>query len=262
MLLSGSVYSKVLEMDSGISVITPSPAAPRPWKVAYVLHGLCGSHRNWNDYTLLPLYARELPVAFVMPDVGRSFYSDMKCGQRFFTYVPEELPEICAATFNISAAPGDTYVFGGSMGGYGALRCALARPDRFGGCCALSSACLFLQERIAQMSALGNLDLVREQLGPQLVRDFQGILGEELTPRPQDELLTLARAAAASGLMPKFYSCCGTEDDLRDDNARFAAAMRELGFDFTYEERAGGHKWEFFDQALKAGIEFFFGNIS
>ncbi len=42
-------------------------------------------------------------AVFVMPEVARSFYADMKYGLKYFTYVTEELPNICKTVFRISA---------------------------------------------------------------------------------------------------------------------------------------------------------------
>ena len=58
MRLTGTVYAKTLEMDTGISIVTPDHFQPKePYKVAYLLHGLCGSSRTWLEYSMLPVYA-------------------------------------------------------------------------------------------------------------------------------------------------------------------------------------------------------------
>jgi S-formylglutathione hydrolase len=48
---------------------------------------------------------------------------------RMYSYVTHELPEIIAA--DLPAKPGATGIFGHSMGGHGALVCALRNPDRY-----------------------------------------------------------------------------------------------------------------------------------
>lgn len=258
MILRGSTHSLALEMETGITVVTPPNPEDRPMRVAYLLHGLFGSHGDWTDFTLLPRYALDRDIVFVMPEAGRSFYADMTYGQRFYTYVADELPELCLKTFNISSAREDTAVLGGSMGGYGALKCALGRPERFGLCGAFASACLFLGKQVTELGAM-ELDVVRERMGDQLVRDFQAILGESVRPRREDEALALAEAAAFGPFRPRVYACCGDADDLRAENAAFAAEMTRLGFDYTYEEWAGGHDWTFFGQALARSLDFLFG---
>lgn len=48
---------------------------------------------------------------------------------RMYSYVTNELPELVAA--NLPVQPGATGIFGHSMGGHGALVCALRNPDRY-----------------------------------------------------------------------------------------------------------------------------------
>lgn len=259
MILRGSVYSKILEMETGIAFLLPRPPdAGRPAKVAYLLHGLGGNSGSWLDRTLLSVYAKEKDILFVMPEVGRSFYTDMKYGQRFFSYIADELPDICARTFRISAERADTAVFGGSMGGYGALKVALSRPERYGFCCPIASACLYLGEQIEEVAGYGSMEIITQYLGAQLVRDFQAILGTSFAVGDRERVTSLARAVPPE-LRPRIYSACGAEDDLARINRRFRDEMAALGYAITYEEWAGGHDWLFFDGALRRGLESWLG---
>ena len=260
MMLRGDVFSQTLEMETGITILTPPTGMGKPpYRVVYLLHGLSGRSGDWLDYTMLPVFAREYEVVFIMPEVGRSFYTDMRYGQQFFSYVVDELPLLSRTYFNISARREDTAVIGNSMGGYGALKCALTKPDSFGMCCALASACLFLKERTGGLTELGDIEKVRAAIGEQLVRDFQGAFGEGMEIGPEADIMTLARAAATGKNKPRIYSACGADDDLVDDNRKFRDEMLALGFDFTYEEWAGSHDWRFFNTALELALRFCFG---
>mgnify|MGYP002341754989 CR=1 FL=1 len=115
MRLSGSVYSKILDMDTGLTIVTPNKLREGKYKVVYLLHGLCGNDRSWLDYSMLPAYAAKGDTVYVMPDAGRSFYSNMKYGFDYQRYVTEELPVICRNMFNISAAREDTGIMGCSF---------------------------------------------------------------------------------------------------------------------------------------------------
>lgn len=259
MILRGSVFSKVLEMETGITVVAPNGLKTgEKFQVAYLLHGLCGSNGDWANYTMLPVYANDYNVVFIMPEVGRSFYSDMKYGQRFFSYITEELPEICKNVFNISGRTEDTAVIGASMGGYGALKCALAKPEQYGYCCAFSSACLFLKEGLDNQRENGETKAFKAAYTEQLIRDFRSIFGDNLEWNPQDEILELAKKINGQKVKPKIYSVCGNEDYLRGDNARFADEMKKLDFDLTYQEWPGSHDWYFFDEALRKALKFCF----
>ena len=58
---------------------------------------------------------------------------------RMFDYVSAELPELVYANF--PADPERTGIFGHSMGGHGALICAMKRPERFRSCSAFAPIC-------------------------------------------------------------------------------------------------------------------------
>ena len=119
MLAKMTVFSHVLDKSCDITVVGPKKLEDtRPMKVTYLLHGLTGNDANWVQYTQLPLWAREGNTLFILPDAGRSWYTDAEYGQRYFTYIARELPNTCRGLFNISGRREDTAVMGNSMGGY------------------------------------------------------------------------------------------------------------------------------------------------
>ena len=204
MILRGSVSSKVLKMDTGITIVAPNDfQTGHPYQVAYLLHGLYGNNSNWADNTMLPVYANDYPVIFIMPEVARSLYTDMRYGLKYFTYITDELPDICKSIFNISADRADTAVIGGSMGGYGALKCALSRPEQYGICCAFSSAFLFLKEYLDRQRENGTAKEFKATYGEQLIIDFNAAFGDDLKWSPQDEILELAKMANKQSVKPR-----------------------------------------------------------
>ncbi len=257
MILRGTVFSETLGMETSIAVIAPSSReTDEPRRLVYLLHGLCGNSNDWLNYTMLPNYVGKHNICVVMPEVGRSFYANMKFGLDYFSYVAEELPEICLAAFNIETKREDTAVMGGSMGGYGALKCALTYPERYGFCAAFAPACLFFKSQYTAMKAQG-MDKVREMLGERLARDFAAMLGPDGEPADSDDLGALAQKIAASDFRPRIYAACGEEDDLLEDNRKFSHRLREAGFNFEYQEWQGAHDWRFFDEALRRGLDRF-----
>jgi S-formylglutathione hydrolase FrmB len=204
---------------------------------------------------MLQGFGREYNVLFVMPEVGRSFYADMKHGYNYFTYISEELPEICRKVFNISAKREDTAIIGCSMGGYGALKCALTKPDQYGFCGAISAACLFIDEHLNGLRK--NTDYWLKNGGPEaeaILRDFYAIFGTDLSFTEGDEIIKLARKVAPRSVQPKIYAVCGTEDNLQKENIRFKEQVEKLNLDYTYEEWSGIHDWQFFSDALKKAL--------
>jgi S-formylglutathione hydrolase FrmB len=191
-----------------------------------------------------------------MPEVVRSFYTDMKYGQKFFTYVSEELPAICRSVFNITSERENTAVIGASIGGYGALKCALSKPEQYGFCGAFSSACLFLKEGLESMRSPEAVKEVTDAFGEQLVIDFKAIYGEQLEWSPRNDILELAKKVSQQSIQPKIYYACGTEDFFHADSLRFWDEMSKLNLDFTYDEWPGGHDWIFFNEAIRRALEF------
>jgi S-formylglutathione hydrolase FrmB len=61
----------------------------------------------------------------------------------------------------------------------------------------------------------------------------------------------LAKKASNSAIKPRLYQFCGTEDFLYADNLRFRDAIHPLGFDYTYAETSGDHKWIYWDQQIQ-----------
>ena len=60
MILRGNVFSKVLEMETGISILFSNNFdRSQDYKVIYLIHGMCGDSSNWIDYTMLPVYAND-----------------------------------------------------------------------------------------------------------------------------------------------------------------------------------------------------------
>ncbi len=260
MIFRGTVYSKSLGMDTSLTVIGPSELLPgEPYPVIYLLHGLHGNSDNWADNSLLPVYARKYRALFVMPEAGRSFYADMKYGPRYFRYITEELPRICKGLFNISDRREDTAIMGGSMGGYGALRCAFSRPEQYGACAAFSSACLFFQEHLDLLRAPEGAAKFKTAFGEQLMIDFKAIFGEGLVSGPEYEIAALAARVAESGPRPRLYMACGLQDYLYAYNCRFRDTLAGLAYDFSYEEWEGQHDWFFFNEALRRAIVWLLG---
>ncbi|MBN7772586.1 alpha/beta hydrolase [Clostridium aminobutyricum] len=258
MIVRGNVFSKTLEMDTGITIVTPNEFKPEGgYKVAYLLHGICGNNGTWSDYTMLPFYASHGKTIYILPEVGRSFYADMKYGFKYFTYVTEELPAICKSVFNISAKREHTAVIGGSMGGYGALKCALAKPEQYGLCGAFSSACLFIKEDIDEHKKNGSEPWFVEMYGEKTIEDFLLAFGMELEWNPKDDILELAKGIQDHGVQPMIYTACGTEDYFHKDNLRFSEEMKQMNFNITYEEWQGKHDFPFFNEALRRVIEKF-----
>lgn len=237
-----SFYSETLGMSTEAGVMLPlstPPSAMRDGKypVLYLLHGLGGDHSEWTRNSAVERYAESRGLALVLPRADRSYYTDMKQGGAYFTYLSEELPRLIQRGFAVSGRREDTFAAGISMGGYGAFKLALRCPEHYAAAASLS----------------GGLDIVRRVTGPNGFRpgEAERIFGspEELSGSGND-LLALAGKAASGEFRPRLYQCCGTEDFLYGGNRAFLDQAVTAGLDIAYEEGPGGHEWEYWERQL------------
>lgn len=120
------------------------------YPVLYLLHGRGDTKDAWVTAldTLDALVAAGTvpPLIAVMPDMpsleAAGYYVDSayRGGEALETAFFEDLIPYVDATYRTLAAPGSRIVGGYSMGGYGAMRYALAHPDMFMGALILSPA--------------------------------------------------------------------------------------------------------------------------
>jgi S-formylglutathione hydrolase FrmB len=100
-IFSGNFYSESLAMTTRIQVIFPdlsndvTPVITGTPRVLYLLHGLGGDCEEWTRFSKIEYYAKKYNFIIILPEVQRSFYCDTSYGPRYFTYIADELPEIC-----------------------------------------------------------------------------------------------------------------------------------------------------------------------
>ena len=245
---SASFRSEALGGLTHVEIIFPQASVggqvtPR---VLYLLHGLHGGCTDWLENTRVAKYAHEHGYIVVCPAAGNSFYADMVYGPHYFTYVAHELPALIEQTMNIKHTRANTYIAGLSMGGYGAMRIALTRPDFFTAVAAFSGA--LDAERV--FIDLPQQDEFRKRLAISVV-------GHELKVPPEGDLFTLATALADKEIKPRVLVTCGGEDFLLDGNRKFDTHMKGLPFDYQYKEWPGVHDWNFWEESLPVMFEFF-----
>lgn len=211
----------------------PDPARPIP--TLYLLHGLSDDQTIWMRRTAIELYAGSKYLAIVMPNGDRSFYSDLKDGSRYFAYITEELPRLMESMLPLSRERSGRFIAGLSMGGFGALKSGLARPDVYAACAGLSSVC--------------NLEWVRS--GNKAI--FDSYFGAGSVIAPPNDLFATARSVAAmpESERPAIFQYCGVEDFLWEDNIRFRDHLRSLGIGPHWEEGPGGHSWTNWDERIR-----------
>ncbi|NMF62278.1 S-formylglutathione hydrolase [Brasilonema octagenarum] len=134
------------------AVYQPPQATQKPVPVLYFLSGLASTEENFMIKAGAQQYAAKYGIMLVAPDTsprntgipgedddsdfgtGAGFYVDATVEPwashyRMYSYVVQELPALIAEHF--PAQPDKQGIFGHSMGGHGALVCALRNPQQY-----------------------------------------------------------------------------------------------------------------------------------
>ncbi len=248
-----SFFAESLGLSTSMYVILPQPTGAgqigmkgaaskrKAYPVLYLLHGLSDDHTIWLRRTSIERYVAPLGLAVVMPAVHRSFYNDMAHGMKFWTFVSEELPSLCQSFFPISGKREDNFVAGLSMGGFGAFKLGLNRPDKFCAAASMSGAldAKAVYERWKDSSSSHECETI-----------FGGLA--KIDGTENDLFHAASKLAKSKAPKPMLYMGCGTEDFLYDDNKRMKAHLKKLKMDFAWKERPGTHEWGFWDTEIQS----------
>lgn len=227
--------------------------------VLYLLHGMSDDHTIWMRRTSIERYVSDMGIAVVMPTTHLGWYTDVTYGSRYWTYLSEELPEICHSFFrDLSDEREDTFAAGLSMGGYGALKLGLG-TNRYGAVASLSGA-LDIARVVGESDApdslaywgsiFGELDKVKgsDQDLFRLAEKQSG--NQNVLEETAKQTVSQAASGGRKGL-PKIFLCCGTEDRLIPDSRLMKQHLEDNGYDVTYEEAPGNHEWGFWDTYIQ-----------
>ena len=125
-------FSRSLRKASSFHIVFPEdPAAPRPWAIFYLLHGLSDDHTIWARRTSIERYVEGLPMAVVMPDGGRGWYTNAVEGDAYEDDLLKDVVGLVERTFPVRAERAGRAIGGLSMGGYGAVKLGLKHPEVF-----------------------------------------------------------------------------------------------------------------------------------
>jgi S-formylglutathione hydrolase len=147
-----SHQSSACNSEMKFTVYQPPQAQTQPVPVLYFLSGLTCTEENFMAKAGAQQFAAKYGLMLVAPDTsprdtgipgedeswdlgsGAGFYVDATAAPwnshyRMYSYVVDELPNLIAANF--PAIPEKQGIFGHSMGGHGALICALKNGGRY-----------------------------------------------------------------------------------------------------------------------------------
>ena len=251
------LYSEVLHHYADVDIYFPNDAPhglhlPEIRGVLTLLHGYGATSRDWFDLSSACRYAADNGLVLIAPDCGMGFYCDMVYGDRWYTYLTQELPDLLARTFVLPSSREQNFIAGFSMGGYGAMMIGMRNPDRYAGIASFSGAV-----DLAMM-----IDLYKEQGKGR--RIFAPIFGEDLILPESLNLHNLIREIASlpKEQQPRLLFTCGSEDDapfyIHQENQSLYQDARTLPLaDYRYMEWTGKHEWKFWDRSLVYAIDRF-----
>ncbi|MCA3839078.1 alpha/beta hydrolase-fold protein, partial [Burkholderia sp.] len=159
-------------------------------------------------------------------------------GSRYETFIGDEVVSYVDLHFRTIATQHARAITGLSMGGFGALRIALDRPDTFGAVGSISGA-----------------------VDPRCCEDEPGIdhvfgdPGRHPSFWNRNVIVESARAFVRAHL--DLTIDCGRDDSFVGSNRTLHERLVALGVPHDYTERPGGHTWDYWSNAIRYQMRFF-----
>lgn len=238
-------FSRSLQKASSFNVVFPDdPAIGRPWSVFYLLHGLSDDHTIWMRRTSIERYVAGLPLAVVMPDGGRGWYTNAKEGFAYEDDLIKDIVGLVDHTFPVKAERSGRCIGGLSMGGYGAVKVGVKHHEMFASVNSHSGAVGIMHDP-DRMKSLGV--------------EFTRVFGTTPTDGPEDPFDLVKKVD--HGRLPAMRLDCGTDDFLLEENRAFRKHLGDLHIAHEYEEFSGGHDWAYWDKHVQEAIAFHVRNL-
>jgi enterochelin esterase-like enzyme len=255
----------------------------RRYPVIYMLHGYGLDAAYWHNFMAFPAPldnafaagAREMivvtPSAFSLH--GGSMYSNSVTTGNWEGFVADDLVAWVDSNYRTIPQRASRGLAGHSMGGYGALRIGMKRPDVFGSVYAMSACCLSPQAtpapgspQLAQLASLENLG-EPEQAGPLDFGAVQMATAAAWSPNPNNppfyfdapttngevnpEVIAAWAANAPVAMVHQYVPALnsldalameiGLQDGLLGGNERLHEIMEGYGIEHGWETYEGDH---------------------
>ena len=238
-LIEMHVFSEVLNKSTCVNVILPLPRRaelpPDGLRVLTLLHGMGDDYTSWLRKTNVERYALERGVAVVMPDGGLSCYHNMLRGGHYRDYILDELPGLLRGMLPLSARREDNLIAGCSMGGFGALKLGLSRPEQY--------------------AAIGCFSAAHMEYRPDHPRNramLAGVYGGTLDACDA-QIEEDVRAANAGSHELRVWHACGDRDVLRQNAQKtrdFFGSLPPGAIEYSFMTLPGKHDWALWDRML------------
>ena len=279
-----AIPSAALGRPLSASIYRPDGPPPSGgWPVLYLLHGLNGNYRDWPalggiQATLDRLIAarRIRPLVVVMPDAGNSWYVNSAAvggPGDYETAILDDLPQAIERDLPVRHDRGARAIAGLSMGGFGALRLAFTRPDRYSAVASLSGAIWqnmplgVPSDAASRENAAGyfqHLDSATIVSGidrPPGAGHFGGVFGKPFDPQrfnAANVFTLLAQQLRAGATLPAIYLTVGDHDShnlWRGSIALYETLMAD-GVNVDFRMTGGDHVWSLWRKSIEDALLF------
>lgn len=237
------VMSKVMNKKiTNIAIIPDDYNEQNEYPVLYMLHGAGDDYSSWLRISPdLPKYADEYGLIIILPDGGKTswyFDSPIDPSMQYETYVASELVGFVDKKYKTIQKKEARAITGLSMGGHGAFYLSFRHPDVWG----------------AAGSMSGGLDI-----RPFPKRwDIALRLGKYSDNKELWEKHTVTNMIdLVVGTDTKLIFDCGVDDFFYTVNQEVHEKLLSYKIPHDYIERPGGHRLEYWQNAVKYQLLFF-----
>ena len=243
-----TIPSKILGFPMEMCASVPDAGENIP--TLWLLHGANSDCTEWFTQTSLSRYLAGRNLAVITLSVHNGFYVNMRYGAPYADYLEQEW--ICTVRklfLCLSHERETNFLAGASMGGFGAFRLGVNRPDLFCKVGAFAGS--------IEMPTI----VERNQRGIQRGGDdFRWAFGQyENMINNTNDVVYMARKCVANGMMPELYMVCGMEDSDYALNTIARDDMRLVGATVHWHEKRGIHSFDCWDPELPSFLDWLEG---
>lgn len=219
------------------------------FKTLYMLHGYSGDCHEYLNVPELQELSDRYNVACIFPSGENSFYLEgVDKSENFSAFIGKELVEATRTMFRLSHRREDTYIWGISMGGYGAMINGLRYPDTFSKIISLSGA--YIEINIADKG-----EFIPDQVSDAAYQNkiFQD--PKELRYSSKDPRYCMEELKKSMKKLPEIYFVCGEDDFLIECNRKLHSFMSDNDIIHYYVEGEGVHDWVYWRKHLEPSFK-------
>jgi S-formylglutathione hydrolase FrmB len=236
--------SPSLNRDVTYRVYLPAETTPgRKLPVIYLLHGGGGGYKDWSNYSDGGQYATRGYI-LVMPDGASSYYMNeaLAPAERYEDFLTRDLVADVEQRFPAATDRNSRAVIGVSMGGFGAVKLSLARPELFAFAGGISPAVDVPSRKFSW----------RRWSQSMRFRKIFGADGSDARRRADPFVLAKTADPAKT---PYLYITAGEQEPMLDPIRRFASMLERRRFPSEFHTKPGGHDWNEWDAQITGCFE-------